>query len=208
MSLRAAVYLAPGVPFASTPLGKGGIWSPTSCTLIYSDKEAVLVDTPVTIKLTEGLVAWIEKIAPGRQVSYIYITHGHGDHFLGLPLLLKRWPNAKAVATAGTVAHAIENIPPKSNMWESLFPGQIAEPAIIPTALSDNFFLLEDRWRMEAIECGHSDTKDTTALWVPDLRLAVCGDIVYGSVHQMLAVANTPEKRKEWIEGVKNDQST
>ena len=30
-----------------------------------------------------------------------YITHGYGDHFFGLKLLLDRFPNAKAIATAG-----------------------------------------------------------------------------------------------------------
>lgn len=39
-------------------------------------------------------------------------------------------------------------------------------------------------------------------LWVPDLRLAVCGDVVYGDCHQMLAAANTRAKRGEWIRAV------
>jgi hypothetical protein len=64
--LCAAVYIAPPIPFAS-PSGKGagGVWSPISSTLIYSANEAVLVDTPITIKQTEELIAWIKKIAPG-----------------------------------------------------------------------------------------------------------------------------------------------
>lgn len=37
---------------------------------------------------------------------------------------------------------------------------------------------------------------------MPDLKLAVCGDVVYGQVHQMLFEANTKAKREEWIRAV------
>jgi glyoxylase-like metal-dependent hydrolase (beta-lactamase superfamily II) len=37
---------------------------------------------------------------------------------------------------------------------------------------------------------------------VPDLKLAVCGDVVYGQVHQMLFEANTKAKRQEWIRAI------
>ena len=112
-SLRAAVHVAAPIP-AQNPNGSGqaGVWSPISCTLIYSDNEAVLVDTPITIQQTQTLISWIEQIAPGRKLSYIYVTHGHGDHWFGIPLLLQRWPDAVPVASAGTVRHMEETIEP------------------------------------------------------------------------------------------------
>lgn len=204
--LRCAVYVAAPIPFSlPPPASKGGLWSPISCTLIYTAKEAVLVDTPITIAQTEELIAWIEKIAPGRKLSYIYITHGHGDHFFGIPILLKRFPDAVPVATPGTIRHMQQQIeePVFSSLWGSRFPGQIHQPFILARPLPENKqFLLEGRWVMQAIECGHSDTHDSTVLWVPDLRLAVCGDVVYGQVHQMLAEANTKAKREEWIRAI------
>lgn len=115
--LRAAVYVAPPVPARRPPPVSGtGNWSPVTCTLIYSTKEAVLVDTPITIKQTEGLITWIEKIASGRRLSYIYITHGHADHFLGLNQLLQRFPEAVPVATRGTLEHM------KQQVAEPYFP--------------------------------------------------------------------------------------
>jgi glyoxylase-like metal-dependent hydrolase (beta-lactamase superfamily II) len=204
--LRAAVYIAPPIPFAS-PSGKGagGVWSPISCTLIYSANEAVLVDTPITIQQTEELIAWIRKIAPGRKLAYIYITHGHGDHFFGIPQLVKAFPEAIPIATAGTVRHMEDQIEEQAyqSMWEVRFPKQIYRPFQLAKALPTiNEFKLANRWLFQAIECGHSDTYDSTALWVPDIKLAVCGDIVYGQVHQMLAEANTRAKREEWIRAV------
>ncbi|KAI1412249.1 Metallo-hydrolase/oxidoreductase [Hypoxylon sp. FL1857] len=204
--LRSAVYVAPPIPIHA-PGGKSrGVWSPISCTLIYSADEAVLVDTPITTTQTENLIQWIEGIAPNRKLSYIYITHGHGDHFFGIPVLLKRYPEARPVATGAVVKHMEQQIEEETfkETWESRFPGQqIHQPFVLAKPLPENNqFKLGGRWVFQAIECGHSDTYDSTVLWVPDLKLAVCGDVVYGQVHQMLLEANTKAKRQEWIRAI------
>ncbi|KAH9991327.1 beta-lactamase-like protein [Xylariaceae sp. FL0662B] len=206
--LRCAVYVAPPIPAIRPPPVNGtGPWSPISCTLIYSPKEAVLVDIPITVKQTEDLIQWIEKIAPNRRLSYIYVTHGHGDHFFGIPVLLKRFPEAVPISTSATVKHMEQQIqePYYSETWGYRFPGQIHKPFKLAQPLPEESglqFKLQDRWIFQAVECGHSDTYDSTTLWVPDLKLAVCGDVVYGQVHQMLFEANTKAKRDEWIRAV------
>ncbi|KID94982.1 Beta-lactamase-like protein, partial [Metarhizium majus ARSEF 297] len=205
MSLRAAVYIAPPVPFKNPGKGSGGgLWSPISCTLIYSATHAVLVDTPITIAQTKELIAWIRRIAPNRALSYIYITHGHGDHFFGIPLLVQEFPEAKPVATAGTVQHMKQQV--EENVfrfqWDSRFPGEIQQPFVLAEPLPRDNKLTLNQWELQAVEVGHSDTYDSTVLWVPALRLAVCGDVVYGQVHQMLMETNTPAKRAEWIRAV------
>ncbi|KAK7707457.1 hypothetical protein SLS63_013723 [Diaporthe eres] len=207
--LRSAVYSAPAIPVS----GRAGVlWSPISCTLVYSSTEAVLVDTPITIAQTEDLIKWIEGIAPNRKLRYIYITHGHGDHFFGIPILLKRFPEAVPLATTGTVAHMEQQVEEKyyNTTWESRFPGQIHQPFILAKPIPADWsgrFQIDGRWDFEAKECGHSDTYSSTILWVPALRLAVCGDVVYGQVHQMLMEANTRAKRDEWIRGIELIQS-
>lgn len=211
--LRFAVHVAAPIPCVDFVNGikEGNTWSPISCTLIYSDTEAILVDTPITINQTKEMIYWIEKVAPGRRLSYIYITHGHADHFLGLSQLIERFPEAVAVAKKATIQHIEQQLDEDyvSNTWEAFFPGgQIYKPITKPVALPDsNEFKLEGRWIFKAIEVGHSDTFDSTVLWVPDLRLAVCGDVVYGEVHQMLLEANTKVKREEWIRAVERVQA-
>ena len=120
--------------------------------------------------------------------------------------MLKRWPDAVPIATSGTVKHIQDSIKPENfnPVWEAYFPNQIAKPFIIPQALPEDNqeFMLEGRWKMQAIECGNTDTWDSTVLWVPDLRLVAGGDVIYGGCHQMLLWANTAEKRAEWIRAV------
>lgn len=202
--LRAAVYVVPPIQIGKSP---GNTWSPISCTLVYSSTEAVLVDTPITTSQTEDLIKWIDDIAPNRKLRYIYITHGHGDHFFGIPTLLKRFPGAMPLATAGTVSHMQQQV--KENtfkaMWEPLFPGQIHQPFVLAKQIPENWFgrfQIDAKWDFEVKECGHSDTYSSTILWVPALRLAICGDVVYGQVHQMLMEANTQAKRDEWIRAI------
>lgn len=205
--LRVAVYTVPPIPCVDhVSHRENTTWSPETCTLVFSPTEAVLVDTGITISQNKDLIKWIEATAPGRKLAYIYITHGHADHFLGLPQLLQHFPEAQPVATKGTVHHIKQQIaePYYSSTWVAFFPGdQLHTPQQLPNPLpEDNKFVLANRWTFQAIECGHSDTFDSTVLWVPDLRLAVCGDVVYGNVHQMLFEANSLEKRQEWIRAV------
>lgn len=68
---------------------------------------------------------------------------------------------------------------------------------------------MSSTWRAlaKAIEVGQADTNDSTVLWVPDIKLAVCGDVVYGDVHQMLGECDTKEKRLGWISSVHKVQA-
>jgi glyoxylase-like metal-dependent hydrolase (beta-lactamase superfamily II) len=202
--LRANIYVAPAIPW-SKPNGKeGGPWSPIACTLIHGDKEAVLVDTPITNAQNKDLADWIEANIPGKRLTTIYITHGHADHWLGINMLKKRFPGVRAVATKGTIAHMKQQIEPANfkASWGTQFPNQIDTEFVLAEPLpTSGEFLLEGHG-LKAVEVGHSDTYDTTVLWVPDLRLAVCGDVVYGDVHCMLGAANTKALREEWIAAI------
>jgi glyoxylase-like metal-dependent hydrolase (beta-lactamase superfamily II) len=79
-------------------------WVANSATLISGDHDAVLVDTFTTIEQNERLIEWVK--AHGRRLTHIYLTHGHGDHVYGIGQMLQAFPDAQAVATAGTVAEA------------------------------------------------------------------------------------------------------
>ena len=142
--LKAAVYVAEPVPIH----GRSAIWSPISCTLIYSKREAVLADTPLTIEQTDKLIAWIEETAPNRRLSYIYITHGHFDHCGGIPLLIKNWPEALPIATAGTVKLVNNITSPEvfDKSYGAMFPNQIAKPFVLakPLPADHQAFMLQD----------------------------------------------------------------
>jgi len=123
---------------------------------------------------------------------------GHGDHFFGIQQLVEAFPAARAVGTRGTVAGAYTMGEPAfvESFWEKLFPGQIPQPLAFPEALDGNAIELEGH-RLEVVEAGFTDTADTTALWVPDLRLMIAGDVAYNDTHQYTA-ETTSESREQW----------
>jgi len=172
-------------------------WVPTSATLIFGQRDAVLVDAFLTIEQAAALVEWV--VASGKNLTTIYITHGHGDHFFGLGALLNRFPKARAVATPRVVEATRRQASPESvsNFWEARYPGQIPEHLVIAEELKGNVIQLEGR-DLLVVEVGHTDTEHTTCLHVPSAGLVVAGDAVYNDVHLYLAESNT-ETRREWI---------
>ena len=180
------------------PPGKEELmWVANSSTLIYGERDAVLVDTFLTIDQSQALLNWV--VASGKNLTAIYLTHGHGDHVFGVGSLLERFPHAKAVATPEVVAAMREQVSPTSleNFWRKLFPGQIAEHLPVADPLPDNELELEGH-KLIAVNTGRTDTAQSTCLHVPSVGLLVGGDVVYNGIHPYLAETTT-ESRREWI---------
>jgi len=179
-------------------------WVTNSATLVFGEQDAVLIDTFTTVAQNEILIAWVKK--HNRRLTYLYLTHGHGDHVYGIGQLLEAFPNVRAVGTAGTLAEAKiqANDEYRDGFWGKLFPGQIPV-AVLPEVLEDDYLNLEGH-RLVIIPTGHTDTEGTTSLWVPDIRLVVAGDVVYNETHMYMA-ETTHASRLEWIESLERIKS-
>ena len=105
------VFVAPEKPFEAPPpaVGDSPAWDPTTSTLIFGTRDAVLVDPLMTVREATALADWVA--LHDRQLTTIYITHGHGDHYLGLPVVLDRFPDARVVAAPGTVDTTSLHVP-------------------------------------------------------------------------------------------------
>jgi glyoxylase-like metal-dependent hydrolase (beta-lactamase superfamily II) len=201
MPLRWDVFVTPGIPQSITsdlpPGTQQWMWSPISATLISGQRDAVLVDALMTVEQAHALGEWVE--AHGKNLTTIYLTHGHGDHFFGIGALLERFPKARAVATPAVVKFMRQQASPASiaNFWGARFPGQIPDRPVIAEELKGKVIDLEGR-DLVVVEVGHSDTDDTTCLHVPSIGLVVAGDVAYNDVHLHLGESNA-QKRREWI---------
>jgi glyoxylase-like metal-dependent hydrolase (beta-lactamase superfamily II) len=172
-------------------------WSPISSTLISGAQDAVLVDTFITLEQNRQLAEWIEK--SGKNLTAIYATHGHGDHFFGVSTIRQRFPNARFVAPRDVIAVMRRQASPAvfESFWNSRFPGQIAENPVIAEELSGTVIELEGE-ELVSVPLGHTDTDNTTCLHVPSIGLVVAGDAAYNDVHVFLG-ESSGETRKEWI---------
>ena len=194
------VLVSAQIPVVTSDLPPGASemkWSPISSTLISGKRDAVLVDTAITVDQNQKLVDWIAH--SGKNLTAIYATHGHGDHFFGVNTIQKKFPKARFVATSEVIAvmRKQASVPVVESYWKPRFPGQIDSTLLIADELKDGVLELEGE-QLISVPLGHTDTDSTTCLHVPSIGLAVCGDALYNDVHLHLGESNA-EGRKEWI---------
>jgi glyoxylase-like metal-dependent hydrolase (beta-lactamase superfamily II) len=201
------VFVTPGIPIVTADRPQGireTYFQAMASTLIYGRRDAIVVDTFMTAKQANALADWVA--TKGKNLTTIYITHGHGDHWFGIGTLLERFPNARAVATASVVKVMQQHASPEVlKIWNSAFPDQIPGKLVIADELKGNAIDLEGR-ELVAVELGHTDTDYTTCLHVPSVGLVVAGDAVYNDVHLYLAESNA-QTRREWISALDKIES-
>jgi glyoxylase-like metal-dependent hydrolase (beta-lactamase superfamily II) len=199
-SLSWDVHVAPLEPMPGGDLAPGEkdrFWSPISATLISGERDAVLVDALLTVGQANDLAEWVA--AHGKNLTAVYITHGHGDHWFGLGAVLDRFPNARAFAVPAVIEQMRAGSAPEllEAFWKPRFDGKLPRDLVFAEPLEDHTIELEGH-KLVAVELGHTDTNQTTCLHVPDVGLVVAGDAAYNDVHLYLAESD-PQGRREWI---------
>jgi glyoxylase-like metal-dependent hydrolase (beta-lactamase superfamily II) len=199
-SLRWEVHVAPSEPLHASDLAPGEeapSWSPISSTLISGERDAVLVDALLTVGQAHNLVEWID--GHGKNLTTVYITHGHGDHWFGLGAVLDRFPNARAFALPAVIEQMRFGSTPEffESFWTPRFDGKLPEQLTFPEPLEDHSIDLEGH-ELVVVELGHTDTDQTSCLHAPDIGLVVAGDAAYNDVHLYLAESD-PQGRRDWI---------
>jgi glyoxylase-like metal-dependent hydrolase (beta-lactamase superfamily II) len=150
-----------------------------------------------TVAEAEALADWVA--LHHRNLTTIYVTHGHFDHFFGLSVLLNRFPDARAIATPKSVQlmHQQLESGPLDGFFRRWWPGQLSHQMTTAEPYEDDTFSLEGH-ELRIIEQGRTDTVHTTSLHVPSIDLVVGGDVLYNQCH-MFVGGTTPESRRNWI---------
>ena len=163
------------------PNGEPKLFSPQASTLIYGNEDAVLTDPGMTEGQAGALGDWVA--GKGRNLTDIFITHGHGDHWFAAGLLAERF-GARVVATAGTIGQMHASVATRPLLWDKVYAGIPPSPVTAVT-VPDNRLALEGH-DLVIVEVGHTDTDDTSVLHIPDLGLVVAGDVIYNGCHMYI----------------------
>jgi glyoxylase-like metal-dependent hydrolase (beta-lactamase superfamily II) len=169
------------------PNGEPKRFSPMASTLIYGSEGAVLTDPGMTEDQADALGDWVA--AKGRNLTDIFVTHGHGDHWFAAGLLAERF-GARVVASAGTITQMHGSVATRPLLWDKLYAGLIPPSPVTAVTVPGNRFALEGH-DLAIVEVGHTDSDDTSVLHVPDLGLVVAGDAIYNGVHMYLGQSVT-----------------
>ncbi len=198
--LRWDVYVTAEEPIVTDDLAPGASerrWPPISATLISAGRDAVLVDPLMTAGQARGLGDWIA--ASGKNLTAVFVTHGHGDHWLGLSVILDRFPGSRAFAVPGVVEEMRRSSTPEylAAFWNPRLPGKIAGRIVLADPLPGHTIDLEGH-QLVAVELGHTDMDRTSCLHVPEIGLVVAGDAVYNDVHLHLSESDH-KGRLDWL---------
>lgn len=161
-------------------------------TLIYGDRDAVLVDTQFVMSEAHRVAAMI--LESKKNLTTIYITHGHPDHYFGMAVLKQAFPNAKFVALPATIAAIRNGWGGRLKYWTPEFGFNLPTTGpILPDELQGNAINLEGE-ALQVVGGVTGDGPNNSYVWIPSLRAVIAGDIVFSG-----AYFTPPKMPQDWL---------
>ena len=178
-----------------------GTWGWSNAGLVTSQGETLLVDTLMSIPLTQTMLTELAKVPGGDKIDKLVNTHANPDHYLGNAAV----EGAEIISTRTTLEEmegfnpaALVNLSAK---WETMgdageflfetmgrqFDFSGAENLALPTRTFDRRLTLEvgDK-TVELTDLGPAHTGSDTIAWVPDDRTVFTGDLLFNEGHPIV----------------------
>jgi glyoxylase-like metal-dependent hydrolase (beta-lactamase superfamily II) len=155
----------------------GSLFSNTA--LIEGEHDAVLVDPPFTKADAHRVVAMV--LDSGKHLTTVFVTHDHPDHYFSMDVIADAFPDAQIVAHPTVVADIWRSLPFKVKRWSPMLgPNGPAHPSA-PAAMTSDTIMLEGH-PLKVLGPMQGDHVHATALWVPDIKALIAGDLVFNQM--------------------------
>src|ERR1035438_7575079 len=157
--------------------GPGQTGYDVNSTMISGDKDMLVIDPQFSLSEAHRLAA--EILESKKNLTTIYISHPHPDHFFGLAVLKQAFPNAHIVALPATVNAIKTAWPARQKFWLGTYGSNIPGPeAVVPEELSTPVLTLEGE-QFPITGGVQGDGPGNSFVYVPSLRAVVAGDTVF-----------------------------
>lgn len=181
--------------------GADAIFAVTS-TLVYGDRDAVLVDAQFQKKYAEEVVAIVK--ASGKNLKYIFISHSDPDYYFGLDTIKKAFPRAKILSTAQTAYLISASKDAKIAVWKDKMGTDAPDKLHVPEAVTSDTLTIDG----EAIKIRQNkDDTGRSYLWIPSLKTVLGGIPVAADGHLWMADTTTVQGIDLWIKCIEDMQS-
>lgn len=167
-------------------------------TIVSGKHDAVLIDAQFTRSDAQRLAERIK--ATGKNLTTVYVTHGHPDHYWGFTTLYELFPRARFVTAPEVVPVIDETLEAKVAQWKPMYGDEVPDAPIKPKALDGDTIDLEGN-ELSIIHLGQGDARSSTVVWIQPLSTIVTGDVAYNGTHVWLA-EDSPEQRLQWIKNL------
>jgi glyoxylase-like metal-dependent hydrolase (beta-lactamase superfamily II) len=168
----------------------------SNSTLIYGEKDAVLVDASQLLSDSYTLAGEILRMRV--NLTHIYVSHFHPDHHFGLQVLHVAFPDARIVALPLSVSDIVATSSDKVDMWaiDRFGPGDIPKATTIPEPLAEPRLELEGE---EIVFSGgwEGDSIDNSVVWIPSLKTVLATDVAFHDCN-LWPIESNVARRKTW----------
>lgn len=168
-----------------TPENEGFMNNPA---FTVTDKSVVVFDPSSSLQAGEGVLKKIKNITD-KPVTHVFITHVHGDHWLGNQAIKAAYPDAKFYAHPQMIEEAIEGEAESwVNLMERLTKGATkGTVAVIPDLiLSDGQAIKIDNITVRTYLDEWAHTKTDAMFVIPEEKVLITGDnVTYQRIARM-----------------------
>ena len=165
-------------------------------TLIYGDKDAILIDAQFRLSDAHRLVATI--LESKKNLTTVYVTHPHPDHYFGLVVIRQAFPDAKFVALPKVVDGIKASWQNRVKAWKPQYGDNIPSNPVIPDALEGNTLTLEGEALQVFGPLQGDSAGDNSFVWIPSFKAIVGGDTLFSGAHFVYAPMSATQK-KDWM---------
>lgn len=167
--------------------------------IVMGKKDAVLLDAQWTLSNAHRVIT--EILETGKNLTTIYITHAHPDHYFGLGEIAAAFPKARVVAIPSEADVINKQFFGKIEHWEGVIGAHnVCRKTADIERLGENYFELEGQ-RLEIIPKVMGDMKYNTMVWIPSIKTLYASDVLFNQAHPFTCEL-TVEERKQWIADV------
>jgi len=166
---------------------------PITSTIIYGDKDAVLIDAQFQKQYAEQLVKEIK--ATGKNLKTVFISHSDPDFYFGLDVIKKAFPNAKIISTAQTAYLISASKDDKMSVWKPQLKEDAPSEIIVPEAAN----IIPDLEGNKIEIKQNPEDPAHSFVWIPSLKTVVGGISVSVDSHIWMADTQNIQAIDQWI---------
>ncbi|MEY8761463.1 MoaF-related domain-containing protein [Chryseobacterium tongliaoense] len=166
---------------------------PITSTIIYGDKDVMLVDAQFQKQYAEQLVKEIK--ATGKNLTTVFISHSDPDFYFGLDVIKKAFPKVKIISTAQTAYLISASKDDKLAVWKPQLKTDAPSEIIIPEAVNTIPDLEGNKIEIKQ----NIDDPAHSFLWIPSLKTVLGGISVSVDSHLWMADTQNKEAIDQWI---------